>query len=56
MKGYARGLGRTNGIIAEMWALRDGLILAMEIGLTNLIIELDALSVVILIIMSLRIS
>jgi len=38
VKGYARGLGCTNSIIVEMWALRDGLILAREMGLTNLII------------------
>ena len=48
VKGYARGLGHTNSIMAELWALRDGLVLAKEMGLTNLIIELDALSVVIL--------
>ena len=48
IKGYARGLGHTNSIMAELWALRDGLVLAKEMGLTNLIIELDALSVVIL--------
>ena len=32
----------------ELWALRDGLVLAKEMRLNNLIIELDALSVVIL--------
>ena len=34
--------------MAELWALRDGLILAREMGLNNLIIELDVLSIVIL--------
>ena len=34
--------------MAELWVLRDGLILAKEMGLNNLIIELDALSVVLL--------
>ena len=34
--------------MAELWALRDGLILAREKGLNNLIIELDVLSIVIL--------
>ena len=34
--------------MAELWALRDGLRLAKEMGLNNLIIELDALSVVLL--------
>lgn len=36
-------------IPAASWALWYGLILAREMGLTNLIIELDALSVVTLI-------
>ena len=34
--------------MAKLWALRDGLILAKEMGIQQLIIELDALSVVIL--------
>ena len=34
--------------MAELWALRDGLILAREMGLNNLIIELNVLSIVIL--------
>ena len=48
VKGYARGLGHTNSIMIELWALRDGLVLAKEMRLNNLIIKLDALSVVIL--------
>ena len=48
IRGHARALGNTNNIVAELWALRDGLNLARELGLNNLIIELDALSVVIL--------
>ena len=48
MKGYARPLGYTNSCMIELWALRDGLILAKEMGLNNLIIELDALSIVLL--------
>ena len=34
--------------MVELWALRDGLLLAKEMGLNNLIIEMDALSVVLL--------
>ena len=34
--------------MVKIWALRDGLLLAKEMGLNNLIIELDALSVVLL--------
>ena len=48
MKGYARPLGYTSNYKAELWALRDGLVLAKEMGLNNLIVELDALSVVLL--------
>ena len=48
LTGYARPLGQTNSCMAELWALRDGLMLAKELGLNNLIIELDALSVVLL--------
>ncbi|KAK9992118.1 hypothetical protein SO802_027103 [Lithocarpus litseifolius] len=48
LKGYAGPLGCTNSCMAELWALRDGLLLAKEMGLNNLIIELDALSVVLL--------
>ena len=48
LKGYARPLGGSNSCMAELWALRDGLLLAKEMGLNNLIIEMDALSVVLL--------
>ena len=44
--GFARPLGRTNSCMVELWALRDGLLLAKELGINNLIVELDALSVV----------
>ena len=48
LKGYARPLGCTNSCMAELWTLRDGLLIAKEMGINNLIIELDALSVVLL--------
>ena len=48
VKGYARGIRHTNNFMAELWALRDGLNLAREMGVNNLIIELDALSIVLL--------
>ena len=48
LKGYARPLCCTNSCAAELWALKDGLLLAKEMRLNNLIIELDALSVVLL--------
>ena len=46
IKGFSRALGTTNGFIAELWALRDGLIIFKELELSNLIVELDALSVI----------
>ena len=49
LKGFARGLRFTNSILAELWALKDELLLAKELGFQQLIIELDALSVVILV-------
>ena len=48
VKGYARGIGHTNSFLAELWALRDGLNIAREMGVSNLIIELDVLSIVLL--------
>lgn len=48
VQGYARRLGHTSSLIAELWALRDGLIMARELGLNNLIVELVALSVLML--------
>lgn len=46
IRGYSRALGSTNNVIAELWALRDGLIIAKDLGLNYLIVELDVLSVV----------
>ena len=33
LKGFARGLGYTSSALAELWALKDGLILAKEMGI-----------------------
>ena len=41
VKGYVRNIGVATSIIAEFWALRDGLILASQLGITQLIVELD---------------
>ena len=46
VKGFARSIGFTASIIVELWALRDGLLLADQIGVQNLWIELDAKVVV----------
>ena len=48
LTGYARPLGHTNSCMTEIWALRDGLMLAKDKGLNNLIVELDAISMVLL--------
>ena len=46
VKGYARSIGFTTSVIAELWALRDGLNLALSEGIRSLIVELDARVVV----------
>ena len=46
IKGFGHALRTTNSFMAELWALRDGLIMAKELGIPNLIVELDALSVI----------
>ena len=46
IKGYMRYIGITTSIIAEFWALRDGLTLASQLGITHLAVELDAKVVV----------
>lgn len=40
--GFARKLGAVSSIIAELWALKDGLLLAKQLNLLNVNIELDA--------------
>ena len=42
VKSFARSIGFTTSITVEFWALRDGLLLANQIGVQNLVIELDA--------------
>ena len=46
IKGYMRYIGIITSIIAEFWALRDGLTLASQLGITQLAVELDAKVVV----------
>ena len=36
-----RHIGIATSIIAEFWALRDGLVLASQLGITQLLVELD---------------
>ena len=42
VKGYMRNIGVATNITVEFWALRDGLILASQLGITQLLVELDA--------------
>ena len=48
VRGFARAYDNTSSSIAELWALRDGLEIAKDLGLNNLIVEMDALSIVLL--------
>ncbi|GLT37826.1 hypothetical protein SLA2020_121150 [Shorea laevis] len=40
--GYTRNIGHTNSLAAELWAIRDGLSLAVERGFTKIIVETDS--------------
>ena len=42
VKGFSRSIGHTISVMAEWWALRDGLNLAIQLGISKLEIELDA--------------
>lgn len=46
ISGYARNIGSASSVLVELWALRDGFALALSLGLTHLVVELDALVVV----------
>jgi len=42
IKGYSRFIGHTTSVVAELWALRYGLNLAIQLGIGCLEMELDA--------------
>ncbi|KAL0009174.1 hypothetical protein SO802_010676 [Lithocarpus litseifolius] len=42
IKGFMRNIGQATSFAAEFWALRDGLMLAAQLGITHLHVELDA--------------
>lgn len=46
VSGFSRLIGTTNSFVAELWGLRDGLILCSNLNIQSLIVELDAKSVV----------
>ncbi|KAK9988969.1 hypothetical protein SO802_029208 [Lithocarpus litseifolius] len=42
ISGYARNIKSTSSVLVELWTFRDGLALALSLGLSHLIVELDA--------------
>ena len=40
--GFSRRLGKANSLVAELWALRDGLLLCLQLNTPEIVIELDA--------------
>ena len=42
VKGFARNIGTTTSFLAKLWALRDGLIMCLDLQITALEIDLDA--------------
>ncbi|KAK9985673.1 hypothetical protein SO802_030624 [Lithocarpus litseifolius] len=51
-RGFARNIGFTTNVMAEFWALRDGLLLALQMGINMLEVELDVKVVVDLVLAS----
>ena len=41
VKGFSRSIGHTTSVMAEWWALHDGLNLAIQLGISQLEIKLD---------------
>ena len=42
IRGFSRAIGVASSFLAELWALRDGLSMARELGIQKLVIEMDA--------------
>lgn len=40
--GFMRRIGLATSITAELWALKDGLMLAKQLGIAQLMVEMDA--------------
>lgn len=40
--GYSRSVGWATSALSELWAIKDSLQLAISLGITQLIVELDA--------------
>lgn len=52
MSGYARAIGHTTSVAAELWPLRDGINLCIELNLAKLSVELDVKLVIDLLIIA----
>jgi ribonuclease HI len=46
--GFVRSMGSCSSLLAELWALKDGLLLANSLGFSTIFIEVDAEMVVLL--------
>ena len=46
VRGFSRWIGVTNNFVAELWGLREGLMLCRSLNLSSLVIELDTKSIV----------
>ena len=46
MAGFSRKIGIVTSLLAELWAIRDGLMLCIDCNLTMVEVELDAKTIV----------
>lgn len=46
MVGFARKIGVASSLLAELWALRDGLLLCLQFHFQAVMIEMDAKAIV----------
>lgn len=49
VKGFTRSIGLASPIMAELWGLRDGLVLAYDLHISNLVINVDCKALIYLI-------
>ena len=46
VKGFSRSIWLATSVMAKCWALRDGLSLATQLGIQNIVVKLDAKTIV----------
>ena len=46
VRGFARHIGLITSFVAELWGLRDGILMCYNLNISSLIVELDAKSIV----------